>query len=101
MISINNTMKKSFDQLFSEIVGETLMAPTQPNQPQQNQPVPAVATQQTDELPDEIAKLFVAAKTPQEVNAAYAKLQQMKQQTPQPNQQQQNQQQQNAANKPA
>ena len=100
MISINNTMKKSFDQLFSEIVGETLMAPTQLNQPQQNQPVPA-ANQQTDELPDEIAKLFVAAKTPQEVNAAYVKLQQMKQQTPQPNQQQQNQQQQNAANKPA
>lgn len=93
-------MKKSFDQLFSEIIGETLMTPTQPNQPQQNQTVPA-ANQQAEELPDEIAKLFVAAKTPQEVNAAYAKLQQMKQQ-PQTNQQnQQNQQQQNAANKPA
>ena len=96
-------MKKSFDQLFSEIVGETLMAPTQPNQPQQNQPqqnqpVPT-ANQQVGDLPDEIAKLFVAAKTPQEVNAAYAKLQQMKQQQPQANQQ--NQQQQNAVNKPA
>lgn len=36
MISINNSMKKSFDQLFNEIVGENLMQGTQ-QQPQQGQ----------------------------------------------------------------
>lgn len=90
-------MMKTFDQLFNKIVGENLMSPTQPIQGQQPQP-PSTTVQQNDELPEEITKLFVAAKTPQEVNAAYVKLQQIKQQS-QANQQ--TQQQQNAANKPA
>jgi FtsZ-interacting cell division protein ZipA len=47
LISINNDMKKTFDQLFSEILGENILgqAPkiattntaNKPNQPQQNQ----------------------------------------------------------------
>jgi hypothetical protein len=87
-------MTKTFDQLFSEIVGENIVNPQQMNQTQQqnNQQTPPVQNNQNkqEDVPEEIAKLFIAAKTPQEVNAAYTKLQQMKQQSPntQPNQQQ-------------
>jgi hypothetical protein len=98
-------MKKTFDQICADILGENMMAPTKPaqqpnQQPQQGQPQQGQPQQQqqTEEVPEEIANLFIAAKTPQEVNAAYMKLQQMKQQTPNI---QTNQQQQNAANKPA
>ena len=96
-------MKKTFDQICADILGENIMAPTKPTQqagqqPQQSQPQQTPQQQQSEEVPEEIANLFIAAKTPQEVNAAYVKLQQMKQQTPNI---QTNQQQQNAANKPA
>jgi len=96
-------MKKTFDQICADILGENIMAPTKPTQqtgqqPQQGQPQQTTQQQQSEEVPEEIANLFIAAKTPQEVNAAYMKLQQMKQQTPNI---QTNQQQQNAANKPA
>jgi hypothetical protein len=97
-------MKKTFDQICADILGENIMAPAKPiqqpgQQPQQGQPQQTPQQQQqSEEVPEEIANLFIAAKTPQEVNAAYMKLQQMKQQTPNI---QTNQQQQNAANKPA
>jgi hypothetical protein len=95
-------MKKTFDQICADILGENIMAAAKPTQqagqqPQQGQPQ-QTTQQQSQEVPEEIANLFIAAKTPQEVNAAYMKLQQMKQQTPNI---QTNQQQQNAANKPA
>lgn len=98
-------MTKTFNQLFNEIVGENIVNPQQINQTQQqnNQQTPPAQNNQNkvDEIPEEIAKLFIAAKTPQEVNAAYLKLQQTKQQNPntQPTQQQYSNN--NAANKQA
>ena len=82
-------MKKTFDELFAEILGENVppVAPqpttttTPQNQQYQKTPSPTQPKPQQAEVPEEIAKLFIAAKTPQEVNAAYLKLQQMNQQT--------------------
>ena len=88
-------MTKTFDSICKGILGEMITTPTAPTvapgQPQKPTTPAAPAPNQqnaTQEVPEEIAKLFIAAKTPQEVNAAYAKLQQMnKTQPTQPAQQ--------------
>jgi hypothetical protein len=93
---LNKNMTKTFDQICKGILGEMVTTPTAPTlapgQPQKPAPAPGQpATNQANvpaEVPDEIAKLFIAAKTPQEVNAAYAKMQQLnKTQPTQPAQQ--------------
>ena len=41
-------MKRTFDQLFAEIVGENIMAPTQQTQPQTQQPTQPQTQQPTN-----------------------------------------------------
>ena len=111
MISINNTMKKSFDQLFNEVLGQNILgqAPkiattntaNKPNQPQQNQPVANQQNQQQQPDPELenafktiLDKVTKAGANPEHQQAVQA-LQKLL------TQQQQQQQQQNAANKPA
>lgn len=89
-------MTKTFDQICKGILGEMITTPTmapgqtpKPGTPAPGQP--ATQTQQnSQDLPEEVTKLFIAAKTPQDVNAAYLKLQELNktkptQPAPQPN----------------
>ncbi len=88
-------MTKTFDQICKGILGEMVTTPTAPTMAPGQTPKPAPTPGQptpnqtnVPEVPEDIAKLFIAAKTPQEVNAAYAKLQQLnKTQPTQPAQQ--------------
>ena len=102
-------MKKSFDQLFNEIIGENILgqAPkiattntaNTPNQPQQNQP--ATNQQNQQQQPDpEVENAFKTLLTKAGANPEHQKAIQALQQLL-AQQQQQQQQQQNAANKPA
>lgn len=88
-------MTKTFDSICKDILGEMITTPaaptTTPSQPQKPVTPAAPAPNQQNavqEVPEEIAKLFIDAKTKEDVNAAYAKLQQMiKTQPTQPAQQ--------------
>lgn len=77
-------MTKTFDEICKGILGE-MIAPNQPTQPTgQQQPNAATPpkpgtpapTQGQPPLSDEHTQLLIAAKTPQEVNAAWTKIQQ-------------------------
>jgi hypothetical protein len=104
-------MKKSFDQLFNEVLGQNILgqAPkiattntaNKPNQPQQNQPASNQQAQQNQQQqPDpELENAFKTLLTKAGANPEHQKAIQALQQLLA--QQQQQQQQQNAANKPA
>ena len=93
-------MTKTFDQICKGILGEMVTTPTtptmapgqtsKPGTPAPNQPATQNQQNSSQDLPEEVTKLFIAAKTPQEVNAAYLKLQELNktksnQPAPQPN----------------
>jgi hypothetical protein len=97
---LNKIMTKTFDQICKGILGEMVTTPTtptvtpgqtpKPGTPAPNQPTTQNQQNSSQDLPEEVTKLFIAAKTPQEVNAAYLKLQELNktkptQPAPQPN----------------